>query len=140
MIVFLFINQAILLLGQCTNLDGYRDTLDVLGFLPLGQTSPEHCRVNPTNYYSLEGTDLLDPQNSFISGANGDWNMSGFPNGSVILAPSDTLENASEKEAPSTAPVSPVKLVTEASQGEISSLTPWIAIILAWECYPSTAR
>ena len=43
--------------------------------------------------------------------------MSGFPNGIVILAPSDTLENASEKEAPSTAPVSPVRLVTEASEG-----------------------
>ena len=39
--------------------------------------------------------------------------MSGFPNESVILAPSDTLENASEKEAPSTALVSPVRLVTE---------------------------
>ena len=49
--------------------------------------------------------------------------MSGFPNGSVILAP-DTLENASEKEAPSTAPLSPVKLVTEASEGEISLIDP----------------
>ena len=89
-----------------------------------GQTSPEQSQVNPTNYYSLGGTDLLDLQNSFISRANGDWNMSGFPNGSVILAPSDTLENASEKEAPSTAPVSPVKLVTEASEGEISLIDP----------------
>ena len=53
--------------------------------------------------------------------------MSGLPNGSVILAPSDTLENVSENEAPSTAPVSPVRLVTEASEGEL----------LAWECYPS---
>ena len=79
---------------------------------------------NPTNYYSLGGTDLLDPQNVFISRANGDWNMSGFPSGSVILALSDTLENASEKEAPSTAPVSPVKLVTEASEGEISLIDP----------------
>ena len=50
--------------------------------------------------------------------------MSGFPNGIVILAPSDTLENASEKEAPSTAPVSPVRLVTEASEGGISSIDP----------------
>ena len=50
--------------------------------------------------------------------------MSGFPNGSVILAPSDTLENASEKEAPSTAPVSPVRLVTEAGEGEISLIDP----------------
>ena len=50
--------------------------------------------------------------------------MSGFPNGSVILAPSDSLENAGEKEAPSTAPVSPVKLVTEASEGEISLIDP----------------
>ena len=50
--------------------------------------------------------------------------MSGFPNESVILTPSDTMENASEKEAPSTAPVSPVKLVTEASEGEISLIDP----------------
>ena len=111
-------------ISKIPNLDGYRDTLDVSGFLPLGQTSPEQSRVNPPNYYSLGGTDLLDPQNSFISRANGDGNMSGFPNGSVILAPSDTLENASEKEAPSTAPVSPVKLVTEASEGEISLIDP----------------
>ena len=111
-------------ISKIPNLDGYRDTLDVSGFLPLGQTSPEQIRVNPTNYYSLAGTDLLDPQNSFISRANGDWNMSGFSNGSVILAPSDTLKNASEKEAPSTAPVSPVKLVTEASEGEISLIDP----------------
>ena len=111
-------------ISKIPNLDGYRDTLDVSGFLPLGQTSPEQSRVNPTNYYSLGGTDLLDPQNSFISRANGDWTMSGFPNGSVILAPSDSLENASEKEAPSTAPVSPVKLVTEASEGEISLIDP----------------
>ena len=111
-------------INKIPNLDGYRDTLNVSGFLPLGQTSPEQSRVNPTNYYSLGGTDLLDPQNSFISRANGDWNMSGFPNGSVILAPSDTLENASEKEAPSTAPVSPVRLVTEASEGEISLVDP----------------
>ena len=46
--------------------------------------------------------------------------MSRFPYGSVILAPSDSLENASEKEAPSTAPVSPVRLVAEASEGGIS--------------------
>ena len=45
-------------ISKIPNLDGYRDTLDVSGFLPLGHTS-------------------------------------------VILAPSDTLENASEKEAPS---------------------------------------
>ena len=102
-------------ISEIPNLDGYRDTLDV---------STLQSRVNPTNYYSLGGTDLLDPQNSFISRANGDWNMSGFPNGSVILAPSDSLENASEKEAPSTAPVSPVKLVTEASEGEISLIDP----------------
>ena len=50
--------------------------------------------------------------------------MSGFPNGSVILAPSDTRENASEKEAPSTAPVSPVKLVTETSEVEIFLIDP----------------
>ena len=50
--------------------------------------------------------------------------MSGFPNGSVILAPYDTLENASEKEAPSTARMSPVRLVTEASEGEISLIDP----------------
>ena len=50
--------------------------------------------------------------------------MSGFPNGSVILAPSDTLENASEKETPSTAPVSTVRLVTEATEGEISLIGP----------------
>ena len=50
--------------------------------------------------------------------------MSGFSNGSDILAPSDTLENASENEAPSTAPVSPVRLVTEASEGEISLIDP----------------
>ena len=50
--------------------------------------------------------------------------MSGFPNGSVILAPSYTLENAIEKEAPSTAPVSPVRLVTEASEGGISLIDP----------------
>ena len=111
-------------ISNIPNLDGYRDTLDVSGFLPLGQTSPEQSRVNPTNYYSLGGTNLLDPQNTFISRANGDWNMSGFPNGSVILAPSDTLENASEKEAPSTAPVSRVKLVTEASEGRISLIDP----------------
>ena len=73
-------------ISKIPNLDGYRDTLDVSDFLPLGQTSPEQSRVNPTNYYSLGGTDLLEPQNSFISRANGDWNMSGFPNGSVILA------------------------------------------------------
>ena len=111
-------------ISKIPNLDGYRDTLDVSGFLPLGQTSPEQSRVNPTNYYSLGGTDLLDLQNSFISRANGDWNMSGFPNRSVILAPSDTLENASVKEASSTAPVSPVKLVSEASEGEISLIDP----------------
>ena len=105
-------------ISKIPNLDGYRDTLDVSGFLPLGQKSPEQSRVNPTNYYSLGGTDLLDPQNSFISRANGDWNMLGFPSGSVILASSDTLENASEKDAPSTAPVAPVRLVTEASEGE----------------------
>ena len=109
-----------------SNFYGYRDTLDVSGFLPLGQTSPEQSRVNPTNYYSLGDTDLLDPQNSFFSRPNGDWNWSGFPNGSVILAPSDTLENArlNEKEAPSTTPVSPVRLVTEASEGEISLIDP----------------
>ena len=50
--------------------------------------------------------------------------MSGFPSGSVILAPSNTLENASEKEAPSTAPVSPVRLVTEASEGGIPLIEP----------------
>ena len=61
-----------------------KDTLDVSGFLHLGQTSPEQSRVNLTNYYSLGGTDLLDPQNSYISRANGDWNMSGFPNRSTI--------------------------------------------------------
>ena len=110
-------------ISKIPNLDGYRDILDVAGYLPLGQTSPEQSRVNPTNY-SLGGTDLLDPQNSFISRANGDWNMSGFPNGSVILAPSDTLENASEKEAPSTAPVSPVRLVSEASEGGNSLIDP----------------
>ena len=97
-----------------------KDTLDVSGLLHLGQTSPEQSRVNLTNYYSLGGTDLLDPQNSYISRANGDWNISGFPNRSVILAPSDTLENASEKEAPSTAPVSQVRLATQASEGGIS--------------------
>ena len=111
-------------ISKIPNLDWYRDTLDVSGFLTLGQTSPEQSRVNPTNYHSLGGIDLLDPQNSFISRANGDWNMSGFPNGSVILAPSDTLENASEKEAPSTAPVSPVRLVTEAGEGGISLIDP----------------
>ena len=111
-------------ISKIPNLDGYSDTLNVSGFLPLGQTSPEQSRVNPTNYYSLGSTDLLDPQNVFISRANGDWNMSGFPSGSVILALSDTLENASEKEAPSTAPVSPVKLVTEASEGEIPLIDP----------------
>ena len=50
--------------------------------------------------------------------------MLGFPNGSVILAPSDTLENASEKEAPSTAQVSPVRMVTEASEGKIPLIDP----------------
>ena len=54
-------------ISKIPNLDGYRDTLDVSGFLPLRQTSPEQSRVNPTNYYSFGGTDLLDPQNSFIS-------------------------------------------------------------------------
>ena len=39
---------------------------------------------------------------------------------SPIEAPSDTLENASEKEAPSTVPVSQVRLATEASEGGIS--------------------
>ena len=82
------------------------------------------CKNLCHNYYSLEGKYLLDPQNSFISRVNGDWNMSGFPNGSVILAPSDNLGSASEKEAPSTAPVSPVRLVTEASEGEISLIDP----------------
>ena len=111
-------------ISKIPNLDGYRDTLDVSGFLPHGQTSPEQSRENPTIYYSLGGTDLLDPQNSFMSRANGEWNMSGFPNGSIILAPSDTLENAGEKEAPSIAPVSLVKLVTEASEGEIPLIYP----------------
>ena len=111
-------------ISKIPNLDGYRDTLDVSGFLPLGQTSPDKSRINPTNYYSLGGTDLLDQQNYFISRANGDWNMSGFPSGSVILAPSNTLENASEKEAPSTAAVSPVRLVTEASEGGIPLIEP----------------
>ena len=50
--------------------------------------------------------------------------MARFSNGSVILAPPDTLENASEKEAPSTAPVSPVRLVTEASEGGIFLIDP----------------
>ena len=50
--------------------------------------------------------------------------MSGFPNGSIILAPSDTLGLDSAKEAPSTAPVSPVRLVTKASEGEISLIDP----------------
>ena len=54
--------------------------------------------------------------------------MLGFPNESVILAPSDTLENAREKEAPSTAPVSPVRLVTEASEGEISLIDPFVTM------------
>ena len=36
------------------------------------------------------------------------------------MAPSDTLENVSEKEAPNTAPVSPVRLVTEASEGGLT--------------------
>ena len=92
---------------------------------PDGQTSPEQSRVNPTNYHSHGGTDLLDPQNSFVSRANGDGNMSGFlNNGSVILASSDTLEIDSEKEASSTALVSQVRLVTEASEGEISLIDP----------------
>ena len=92
---------------------------------PDEQTSPEQSRVNPTNYYSHRGTDLLDPQNSFVSRANGDWNMSGLPNNrSVILASSDTLEIDSEKEAPSTALVSQVRLVTEASEGGVSLIDP----------------
>ena len=50
--------------------------------------------------------------------------MSGFPNGSVILAPSDTLGLDSAKEAPTTTQVPPVRLVTEASEGEISLIDP----------------
>ena len=63
---------------------------------------------------------------------------SGFPNGSVILAPSDTLGLDSAKEAPSTAPVSPVRPVIQASEGEISLIDPLDS--LAWECYPFTVR
>ena len=73
--------------------------------------------MNPTNYYSIGGTDFLDPQISFVSR---DWNMLRFPNWNFILASSDTLEIDSAKEAPSTAPVSPVRLVTEAREREIS--------------------
>ena len=35
-------------ISKIPNLDGYTDTPDVSGFLPLGQTSPEQSRVNPT--------------------------------------------------------------------------------------------
>ena len=121
-------------ISKIPNLDGYRDTLDVSGFLPLGQTSPEQSRVNPTNYYSLGGTDLLDPQNSFISRANGDWNMSGFPNGSVILIPWRMLERRRHPALPQCHQWDwSLRLV----RGKFPWLTPWIAIILAWECYPS---